>query len=66
MTIEDEAQARVSWSTYLDLVYPIGSVYMSVVNTDPGSLLVGTWEQLNGSLLSTTDGTVIYGWKRVN
>lgn len=32
-------------------VYPIGSIYMSVNNTNPGSLFGGTWQQIQGKFL---------------
>ena len=40
----------------LDDVYPVGSIYMSVNSTDPGTLFGGTWERITGKfLLSATD-----------
>lgn len=41
---------------FLEMVYPVGSVYTSVNNVSPASFLGGAWEQL-----SSTD----YTWKRV-
>lgn len=35
----------------VDLVYPIGSIYMSVNGTNPGTLFGGTWEQLEDRFL---------------
>lgn len=32
-------------NTTLDSIYPIGSVYISLTNTNPGTYLKGTWEQ---------------------
>ncbi len=40
-----------SSSTILDIVYPVGSIYMSVSNTNPGSLFGGTWEQIKDKFL---------------
>lgn len=33
-------------TSFLDLVYPIGSIYMSMNNTNPEDLFGGTWESL--------------------
>ena len=36
--------------------YPVGSIYMSVNSTDPGTLFGGTWERITGKfLLAATD-----------
>lgn len=32
-------------------VYPVGSIYMSVNDTDPGTLFGGTWQQIQGKFL---------------
>lgn len=38
-------------SAFLSHVYPVGSIYMSVNSTDPGTLFGGTWEQLKDRFL---------------
>ena len=35
----------------LDLVYPVGSIYLSVNSTDPSTLFGGTWEQIQDRFL---------------
>ena len=47
----------ISDSTGILAAYPIGSIYMSVNATDPGTLFGGTWERITGRfLLAATDG----------
>lgn len=38
----------------LDNVYPVGSIYMNVNSTNPGTLFGGTWEQIQGRFLLGT------------
>ena len=35
----------------LEAVYPVGSVYISTVNTSPSSLIGGTWAQISNAAL---------------
>ena len=35
----------------LDNVYPVGSIYMNVNSTNPGTFFGGTWEQIQGRFL---------------
>ena len=43
----DGTWGNVPPSTIVDLIYPIGSIYMSVASTSPGTLFAGTtWEQI--------------------
>lgn len=37
--------------TTLDSVYPVGSIYMSVNSTDPGTLFGGRWQQIQDMFL---------------
>lgn len=40
-----------------NLIYPVGSIYMSVNSTSPATLFGGTWEQISGRfLLASGDG----------
>ena len=38
-------------NTFLNLVYPIGAIYLSLSETNPGVLFGGTWEQLKDRFL---------------
>ena len=42
---------------FVDLIYPVGSIYMSVNSADPSTLFGGTWQRITGRfLLAATDG----------
>lgn len=51
----------VEKSDLLDLVYPVGSIYMSVNNTSPATLFGGTWEAIGGRFLLGADTTYSAG-----
>ena len=40
-----ERMARLDKSV-IDMVYPVGAIYMSVNSTNPGNLFGGKWEQI--------------------
>lgn len=44
-----------SWKSLVDLMYPIGSIYMSVSATSPATLFGGSWEKIEGRFLLGTD-----------
>ena len=37
------------WKDYIDIVYPVGSIYMSHDTTSPADLFGGTWSKVNGT-----------------
>ena len=44
-------------SALIDLIYPVGSIFMSVNSTNPGSWLGGTWEQIQDTFLLACGST---------
>ena len=42
-------------------VYPVGSIYLSVTDTDPTTLFGGTWERIGGRFLLGADDTYAAG-----
>ena len=48
-------------SAVVDLVYPVGSIYMSVASTSPATLFGGTWTQLKDRFLIGTGDTYSNG-----
>jgi microcystin-dependent protein len=44
-----------------DKIYPIGSIYMSVNNVDPGTLFGGTWEQIKDQFLLASGNSYSLG-----
>ena len=45
----------------LDNVYPVGSIYMSVNNTNPSTLFGGTWQQIQDRFLLAAGATYAAG-----
>ncbi|MGO4963567.1 phage baseplate protein [Anaerovoracaceae bacterium Sow4_D4] len=45
----------------IDLIYPVGSIYMSVNSADPGTLFGGTWERIKDRFLLSAGDTYAAG-----
>lgn len=48
-------------TTIADLVYPVGSIYMSVNNANPATLFGGTWQQIQDTFLLAAGSTYSAG-----
>lgn len=55
------ANTKVSTSDLFDLVYPVGSIYLSVNSTAPSTLFGGTWEQIKDTFLLGAGDTYTLG-----
>lgn len=49
------------YTPILDLIYPVGSIYMSVNSADPGKLFGGTWQQIKDRFLLSAGDTYAAG-----
>ena len=45
------ANTKVNTSDLFDLIYPVGSIYLSVNSTSPSTLFGGTWTQIKDTFL---------------
>lgn len=48
-------------SQFVEMIYPVGSIYMSANATSPASLFGGTWESIGGRFLLAADSTYTAG-----
>ncbi len=48
-------------SDIVDLIYPVGSIYMSVNSTSPQTLFGGTWQQIEDTFLLSAGNTYTAG-----
>ena len=58
---QTQLNERVKTSDLLDKIYPIGSIYMSTINTNPADLLGGTWVELQDRFLIGAGNTYELG-----
>lgn len=69
VTAEADVYARNVYSerpdgtmlSIVNLIYPVGSIYMSVNSADPGALFGGTWQQIKDRFLLSAGDTYAAG-----
>ena len=60
-TINAGAFGGMTVGQFVDMIYPVGSIYMSASATSPASLFGGTWESIGGRFLLGADATYAAG-----
>ena len=60
---ETDALLQKNVTDLIDMIYPVGSIYMSVNSVNPSTLFGGTWEQIEDTSLLAS-GTIVNVWKR--
>ena len=61
LTVNSLTTSISSSNTNFDEIYPIGSIYMSVNNTNPSNLFGGTWERIKDRFLLACGDTYTNG-----
>lgn len=61
MDVEFTGGVSVGGKVLLDLLHPVGSIYQSTVETDPGTLFGGTWERIKDRFLLAAGDTFAAG-----
>ena len=49
--VQDQSSSALNIKDIINIVYPVGSIYMSVNSTSPASLFGGTWERIKDRFL---------------
>lgn len=60
-SIVNASKLKIGGTDVLLKVYPVGSIYISVNNTNPGTLFGGTWEQIKDTFLLACGSTYEVG-----
>ena len=58
---QDIQELQAFQANLINLVYPVGSIYMSVNNVSPATFLGGTWEQIQNRFLLSAGSSYAAG-----
>lgn len=61
LKVKSAIEAQVPIQTIINLIYPVGSIYMSVNSTSPADLFGGTWEAMPAGRVLLAQGTSEWG-----
>lgn len=59
--VQDQSSSALNIKDIINIVYPVGSIYMSVNDTDPSLLFHGTWERIKDRFLLAAGDTYSAG-----
>lgn len=57
----NDTSLEIRGKTIADIIYPVGSIYLSVNSTDPSTIFGGTWEQIKDQFLLSAGDTYTAG-----
>lgn len=58
---QQDQSVEINGKNIFDAIYPVGSIYLSVNNTDPSTLFGGTWVQIKDQFLLSAGDTYAGG-----
>lgn len=61
ITINDASSNPLSWEAIFNRIYPVGAIYMSTQNINPGTLFTGVWTKIEGRFLLSSSSTYSAG-----
>lgn len=61
LTVKSINAESITSQTLLNAIYPIGSIYMAVNSTNPGTIFGGTWERIKDRFLLASGDTYANG-----
>lgn len=61
LILQGASTQRIKWSTLLDKLWPVGSIYQSSSSTSPASLFGGTWEKIKDQFILAAGNTYAAG-----
>ena len=51
-----------NWINILEILYPVGSIYLSKNSTSPASIIGGSWTQIQGAVLGAIGESISDGY----
>lgn len=61
LTINDQNNNTLSFEAIFNRIYPVGSIYISTNDVNPGTLFTGTWEKIENRFLLASGSTYAIG-----